>query len=376
MRALLNAVALAVLAFYLVLLVPAFLYFVNPSLEGRNHWRVAADSITYLGVASAIENGSEITRFISVTQNLMMPTYQAIILGSNTNIALFNVALFLLSLFILVRTFKEMKLYIFLPLVLLTPLTFAGLLTLNKEIFVFFSAVLFLNWLVTRNKFVFLFLALFSLVLRWEQAFIIVSFAILLKLPICPKKVFILLVVVMSAVFPIVHSALNVPEYVRSELIMKLNFLQDKGLFFLIFIPKLLIALTSQLVRWWPPLFEENRIYDLQNGFFVTANQLCMTGLAIWVWRKDLWRIHNKLVYFVVIHVLVLCAAPLNQPRYYYMLYIVVAAFVATPELQTDAPVTTAVTVERLYQRVGRFLMVEKLSSYRILRRCPQNHNW
>jgi hypothetical protein len=356
-----NKTALVGLALYLSLSAVAFYGFVNPSLNGWNKWRVGADSATYVRVAEQIHHSDDLIPLLGFAQNLILPALVAVLLKTTLNIAIFNISLFLFSVYIIAKTLPGFKQYIFLPFVLLAPTTFSALLTLNKEIFVLFSAVLLLRWLTNGSRGLLLFLIALSLVLRWEQAMVILLFAVVRRLNWSPKRVFWLLLFGISCLFPLIHRTIPLPPNLKvsSGVIEVMNKMQDQGLYFLLFIPKLITALASQLFRWWIPLFDKERFLDLQTGVFVIGNQFCMVALAVFVWRKGLWRLSNKVVYFVIIYIVLFCSAPLNSPRYLYMVYIVVAGFASSPSLQSKWMAIPDPKPNSLVQRFRRYLLLE-----------------
>ena len=363
-----NKTAFAGLVFYLCLASAAFYGFVDDSLQGWNRWRVGADSSTYVSVAEQVHDADDLVPLLGFAQNLILPVIVAVSLKSTLNIALFNIVIFLFSIYLLGKTLPDFKFYVFLPFALLAPTTFSALLTLNKEIFTLLSAVLVLRWLVTGSRLLLVLLIMLSLVLRWEQAMVIALFAVIRILNWPPKRVFWMLLLGISVLFPLAHSAITLPPNLKvsSGLIEEMNKLQDRGLYFLLFVPKLVTALTSQIFRWWIPLLDRERFFDLQTGLFVIGNQLCMVGLAIFAWKKKLWRLKNRIVYFAVVYLVVFCSAPLNSPRYLYMIYIVVAGYASSSLLQSNDLRSMAPEISKKHSVVRwaqRFFLLDKYTS-------------
>jgi hypothetical protein len=248
------------------------------------------------------------------------------------------VLVFLGSLILLAKTFPDFKWYVFLPLMLAAPTTYQALLTLNKEIFVFSCAVGMARWFKTGSALLVGSVILLSLLLRWEQALVIVCFLVLLKLNVTPKRAAIFMIVGISVLYPSAIAFVDLPEDVKgstsSEFYAKLNILQDHGLYFALLLPKAIISLLSQVIRFWVPFLDLERLHDLPTGVFVLFDQLCMCWVVIVTIRGRLWRASNPLMYFALVFCVIYFAAPENSPRYLYMLYVLMSALLSSSELQ------------------------------------------
>jgi hypothetical protein len=186
----LNGIAFWGLSIYLVLAFVSFFTFVEPSLNGPNGWRVYADSDVYMEVANYIRNQGGIASavaLLSLARNLILPAIVVLTLGTAAHIAIFNVAVFLAALGILAQTFPRFKWHVFLPIILVSPTTYQALLTTNKEIFVFLSAVFIARWFQTRSMTLMYLLILLSAALRWEQALVVLFFLIFIRKKISPR---------------------------------------------------------------------------------------------------------------------------------------------------------------------------------------------
>jgi hypothetical protein len=340
-RAALNSIAFCGLAVYLLLAAISFFTFVKPSLNGTNEWRVYADSLVYMDVGDSMRtNGAsvEAVALMSPARNLTVPGFVAFALQTPANIAIFNVMVFIAALLLLERTFSTFKWYVFLPIVLASPTTYEALLTLNKEIFVFFGAVVLSRWFKSRSAILMTLLILLSLVLRWEQAFVILFFLILLRLKIPPKGAATAMIIVISAAYPFAMASVDVGGDVKqnssSALFAQLNVLQGYGLFFAVLVPKMIIALLSQVVRFWSPFVDQERLHDLPTGLFVLVDQICMCLVIVASLCRRLWVADNPVVYFIVVYCLIFLAAPENSPRYLYMLFVIIALLLSSNELQ------------------------------------------
>jgi len=338
----LTAIAFCMLAVYLVLATVSFSAFVEPSLNGAIDWRVYADSRIYMDTANSIRlqgGGTALIALVSLARNVIVPSFLAVWLQTEANVAVFNLVMFFAALVLLARTFSLFKWHIFLPIVLVSPTTYEALLTLNKEIFVFSCAVVMARWFKTRSTILMVCLILFSAALRWEQALAIFCFSILLRLKISPKRAATAMIVGISLIYPFAIASVNTgsdaKESSSSAFFAQINVLQSYGLYFLLLVPKLIIALLSHVVQFWTLFANRQRLHDLPTGVFVLIDQLCMCFVIAISLSKKLWVTENPVVYFIMVYCLIFIAAPENSPRYLYMLFVLMAVVLSSPELQS-----------------------------------------
>lgn len=319
----LDALAVFALALYLLFTFVLFLSWVEPSLRGTGPWRIGADSGTYQDIANVFSDDSVL---LSPTQNLLGPVLLAMWLKTSFSIALFNTGLLVVSLLMLRRT----RWWAFLFWVLWNPLTFSALTTLNKEIFALLSAVSFGRWLQHR-RWTWLCIALLSSCFtRWEQFVVILLFLFMLRIKHRGYAVLSLLTVLSAACY--LGGRFLVSDYPienQSAVTDALTWASLRGFYFLVFPIRLLVALTSQVMQFWVPFLDTRRFYDMQTGMFLLGNQLCMCLMLFLLWLKGLLTLANDAFYFLAIFAVTYCAAPLNQPRYFYFCYIFAAMMLA-----------------------------------------------
>jgi hypothetical protein len=341
-RTALNGIAFCMLALYLVLGSISFVTFVEPSLNGTNGWRAYGDSDVYMDEANAMRDSgieNEVMVGISLSQNFIVPATVGALLQTWTRVAICNIVIFIFSLVVLARTFAHIKWYVFLPIILASTYTYQALFTLNKEIFVFFSAIIMARWFMTRSPRLIIMLILFSMALRWEQAFIILFYLLIQWLRIPLKRAMILLIVGISVAIPFAMASVGLQTDVTKEsssaLFANINLIESYGLYFVILTPKIAITLLSGVVQFWKPFVDPARLHDLNNGLFVIIDQICLCSVVIVTWRKRLWLKENPVIYFVLIYVLIDFAAPVNAARYLYLIYVLMATVLSSHELQS-----------------------------------------
>ena len=339
---LLDAAAVCALAIYLIACALTFDSWVEPTLRGSSEWRIAADSTVYMGVADHIRergSGGAIVGLLALSRNLILPALVAVALKTDERIAVFNIVIFFVALYALARTFPQFRWYVFLPIVLASPTTYEALLTLNKELFVFLCAAVMARWFQTKSSILMIGLLLLSMALRWEQALVIICFSVLLSMKVRPVHAAVLMIIGISIAYPFAIPSVDVGADVTksssSAFYAEINALQSYGLYFILLVPKAIIALLSHVVRFWTLFADPARLHDLPTGLFVLVDQLCMCFVIVAAWRKKLWKLENPVVYFVLVYCVIFFAAPENSPRYLYMLFVLMTALLASPELQS-----------------------------------------
>lgn len=340
----LNAAAFCGLALYLTLAAASFTAFFEPSLKGASEWRLYDDSLVYRDTAQYIgENGSgkAVAALMSLAANLILPALVALVFKSNISIAIFNLLVFSAALFLLARSFSSFKWYIFLPLVMASPNTLQGILTLNKEIFAFLSAVMLARWFKTRSVALLACLIALSCALRWEQALAIVCFWAFARFRVPARRAAVILIIGISALYPFAIKSVGLTfdptQFSSSAFFASINALQGYGLYFLLFLPKLVIALSSQIVRFWKPFLDPQRLHDMSSGVFVILDQLCLCTVAIASCFSKIWKWDSAITYALVVYLVIFLAAPENSPRYLYMIFVLTAIALSAPQLK-DLP--------------------------------------
>lgn len=319
-----------------------FRAFVEPSLNGLTQWRAYGDSDVYMSTAEFIrnqDNGAAILALLSVTRSVVLPALVALLFSTPSDIVIFNLFLFLFALYLLGKTYPDLKWWVFLPVILLSGTTYESIFTLNKEIFVFLSTVLLLRWFKTHSLTLLLAILIISAALRWEQALVVALFWIVFRTRASPRLAVIVLIAGVTITYPLainwVMIDLPVQEQDKSSsaLYALLNQGQSYGLYPFVFWFKFAIALTSQVIRFWQPFTDPQRIHDLNNGLYVMLDQICLSSVLIMLSRKRHLSMRSPVMLFSSLYLVVFLAAPMNQPRYLYMLLIMVAVFLSSTDL-------------------------------------------
>jgi hypothetical protein len=235
-----------------------FFVYVLPSLNDKNDLRLWADSVYYMELAQSKLEGNEIeSNFFSVTSILILLRNNPVL------ILIFNLVSFLIAYVTTVKSFNIDK-TVFLLWMFINPMFTIGLLTPSKEILAF-VAVLNLNCFIKSKKNIYVILAsLFAICARSQSFFVLILFIFLTsKLYYFNKRRIITIIVfilTLSFSYPyisnyIIGEDINyaVDYYFEtsssSGLALYLYELQNKGLFFVSLIPKLMLNLVGNIPK-------------------------------------------------------------------------------------------------------------------------------
>lgn len=349
-QVLVVAYSLGALLFYQFVIVPA---------QQLYEIRFGADSDTYISYAESLDYES----LISVSANYFGPVILLRLLQNNLFlVAILNCIVFV-SIYFLIQKYYNLNYTKFSLLLLINPMLFMSLATLNKEIFGMASVVLTLCFIKSGKKRLLFSSLIFAIFTRWQQVLVILTFlAIISRLNPFKKRIsaILFLIFFVSVVYPsqasFLSSAAN--ETATFELQQEklfgilpvLNQLQDNYLFFIAFIPKTLINFFGNVFRPLDLLTQRIEVdtSDIYNSYIVTGQQACMVLLVFtggyeffkkavragninrWDNRKKISakfteKINDELLYCIVYCILFSLGAFI-QYRYFFPIYIMLCA--------------------------------------------------
>ncbi len=319
-----------------------FIFYVLPALNDKNDLRLWADSTHYMDLAQSKLEGYEIeSNFFSVTSIL-------ILLNNNlVFVVAFNLASLLAVYVTIVRHFNLNRI-VFLFWLFINPMFTISLLTPNKEILAF-VAVLNLNCFIKSKKYIYaIFAGLFGICARSQQFFVLILFIFLTSdlyfLKRRPGLTLVVFILLMSFSYPyisnyIIGEDINyaVGYYFEtssnSGLALALYELQNKGLFFITFIPKLMLNLIGNIPKIEDcfSLIKEDGKYDVYNTWITIGHQLCLLAMFITACASKKFKIDfsDKFTYYTCIHMIFFSITPFIQPRYIFPIYATFAIKIA-----------------------------------------------
>ena len=308
-----------------------FLLMVIPALDGRSEIEVYADSETYEKrylENTDIEGGEVQLSMNYVGPLLILNTFS----GNRYLIFLFNSLILILSIKIIKRSglVFDNKYFWFL---MLSPLTFISLVSVNKEIISLFVVAILVLWVSRRWLWCLLLALVVSYAVRWQLTMyiVVVAFAFFVKDYLKFNKNFVLFCLLFSVsicyyTFIDVFSAVtavafhNVEEVGKSGIYTKLNQLQGSSHlgYMFAFIPKVL-QLNFGLISRYENFFDVTGAHN--NIVMFLHSVVSFVLLCNLILFRD--RRYSNNIYFVLfIYLIIFALSPIFSPRYFYPAYI------------------------------------------------------
>lgn len=315
-----------------------FLYFVGiDALEGRNEFEFFADSESYHEAAAA---GLPLTQTIAIGGNLLGPLLILRLTGSNyylvmlANLVLMYIAVRIMSESLGVNPFK------LLMVLLLNPMTLSSLMSVNKEIISIVVLALVIRSFKSRSMLALVLALPLSLMVRWQLTLFVFAMLGVVSAwnPLRPHRwltyiaSLLLLSIVyikMAQIFEGIQENFDsgVAEYEGSGFFEFLVRLQGQGLYWLVFpikVAHLLFGLGVRFDRLINPVVFYNDVFQVLHS---TATLLMFFALL----RSGRARLSNDLVYISAIYVLVFAMTPIYASRYFYLVYVLWALAILSP---------------------------------------------
>jgi hypothetical protein len=324
---------------YTVVCVIVYFWFVQPSITGDTTIRIGADSDKYW---DAVQIGQErggfsLSDLIKLEGNLLGPVTIGLLFKGGFGVLCFNFLLFYISLKV-AFSIDGMDKAAFGFLMLANAELLPALVTLNKEIFGIFAAVVSAKYIYSarRSKLLAAFVVFVSLLARWEQAGIFIIF-LLFNQPPCrgrPKFALISLVAGLSIIYPLLFSLFGVDPNIFSYilegagLILKLDAIQAAYGFPLVLPVKALMLLAGKLIQPWiffTGEFTRVGFNDVQQQI---SQPLGCAAILI-VFAKAVltgkMRVDRPIALLSTITLIIAAVAPFIQPRYAYPIYVLLS---------------------------------------------------
>lgn len=330
-----------VLVLYFFVASFVFIYFVLPVfLYGKEEViRLWADSLTYQKIATGeIYSG---TSSITFDYNLFGPQLILKLLQNNPVLVfIFNYIIFVTSFQMLRKNFNvnSGKLLLFL---LLSPVLFSGLLTVNKEIISMLCIALLLMYYKKNNFLYFLLSLAISIMVRWQfTLFVIVFFIISSKINILRRKrilVALCILSLLSIFYPLflpifehidtdarVAAELNLDE-TRGSFAFLLGIQRHMGGYVLVMIPKALHLIFGSITRVDLLLNPK----DFYNAYITYIQSVVFGVLTITVLLTKKITLNDGIIYMALIYLMIFCLTPIYMPRYIFPIYILVSVILS-----------------------------------------------
>jgi hypothetical protein len=328
---------------YLAFCFFCFFYFELPRLNHDNFIRFGADSPTYW---DAVEYRSQHTNtgsvLVSFTGNLLGPVLIGMVFRTGFAVACFNIALFFFAVQV-ACTIPGVNRYRLLFFLAMCSETCAALVTLNKEIMVLVSALLFAKYITSRKRSFILLGIVFvaSVFARWEQIAILLLYLFVSKrgsgFERRPWRALGFVLAFLTVLYPLIvrlpGSAIGAfTQYAKgANTIAKLNTVQSDFGFPLVVVPKMILDVFGELLRPLTFLGEYSLLgyADIHSIFIIPLFSISLITLLVMAYRRGLLNPHRPIAMLIIIYMMVTAVTPFVQPRYNYFVYVMLCVELA-----------------------------------------------
>jgi len=234
-------------------------------------------------------------------------------------------------------------------LIAINPMIFISIILVNKEMFGLFSMAMLACYLESKKTIFLIFSFPFAIMTRWQEVLVMVVYFVLVSglNPLRRNRTLtlIVMIVLISLVYPLFLSSIF-GDIVYNEtlerqlsttfgIIQILNELQDKFLFIVALLPKMLSNLFGNVFRikdyiWSPDLIDT---YDIYNSFIVLGHQFAMLTVISLLFIKKKISMHSDLIYFSSIYLILFSISIMVQYRYIFPIYILLCIELAKKRL-------------------------------------------
>lgn len=335
---------LLILTAYLLFSFVFYIYVTEPAMNGATDFRVWADAEMYEVAADVYDDMSDL---INVAANRFGPVMIVNLLHNNYfYIYLFNCLILLVSIYLIasVGNINSSKLLFYL---LINPMLFISLMTVNKEILSLLFIALLLSYL-HNSKTIYLLLCLItSFFVRWQLTIFLLIYLVLisplLKINTNRVKVLSIFIICISALYILASEQLQIVldaadifadmDTSGSGLFMRLNEIQSKFGYVFVIIPKILQNLFGSITRI-STIFDWS---DFYNNFIVVWQSVLFVVITLLLAIKKKIDIHNDTFYLAVVYCVLFSIAPFVQTRYFFIVYIAFAVLLSEKHTKTES---------------------------------------
>lgn len=323
---------------YFLASLAAFLLVALPVLHGEMHLQFYADTPTYERLARTMPLSFGL---IQVTTNLFGPVLILKALGGDRFLVyLLNLACLTAAFAIVVRTFPVNRLQ-FLFYLMLSPLMFTSLLSINKEIIAVLAIAFFASYYRSGQPWQLAVGLVASFLVRWQMTLFMLVFMGVAS-PINPLRRRRLASVTLLTLAISVTYVQNLDTFQRLDQVASIGaqeYTEGSGLYgqfiavqnnygyFLVFIPKTLHQMVGLLTRADKVTLTDIEIFyhDIIMFFHSVA---ALVLLVVAGWRQRI-RLDLDPIYIAVVYAAVFALSPIFSPRYFLPIYVLLAIAVA-----------------------------------------------
>lgn len=335
------------------LLMAIYLLVAQPALEGELNFKFYSDSLVYEDAWDILRSREVFWgESVGLLYNYLGPfVVLSLTGGSRTAVFLVNILVFFVGFRLLVKTERVPSLPLF-ALLALNPILLASLFSVNKEIMLFGGFAMLIAYWRGRGRRYFVAALLFAVLVRWQFALFVILVALVKQLrPLkSPQRQMVILTAVLLALSLVYQQLYFVFEilHVRQTLMgaesgdgiyLRLSALQERGLYFLVFLPKALQLLVGEAFAGEPfslagESFFNNAIRHFHSWFNV------MVLVSVIGFRKVSWS--DPRLFLIILYTVVFVLTPVYEVRYLFPVSVVLSLM-----LLSDRPASRPVVPPR-----------------------------
>lgn len=327
-----------ILFFYFALAIAFFFVMGDAMLDGESNIQFFADSSTYEQAAIDLK-GLTSLELVILNPNYFGPiTILDLMNGSRWGVLTLNLTIFTLSISFINKA-VPLNRNLFIILMILNPMTFSSLLSINKEIFSLLTVALLIYGINKRSLPALIACAVASFLVRWQLSLFVIVFLGLIS-PFNPlrHRLFLTFLISITTVSILYYLALpsmlshtnevaelGAENWEGTGLWGKFLDVQNSGGYFLVFIPKLLQAMFGILVYI-------NKILnppEFYNYVVVMLHSLVTLFVLVYAFIQGKLKLTNNAFYMAMIYSLVFGLTPIYAPRYFYPVFVLLCILVA-----------------------------------------------
>ena len=322
---------------FIILLLTVYFQFVSKSLDRKLQIQLYSDTLTY---EKYVKENPQINWFslISFNGNYLGPVLIFKMLGQNRIVlVLFNILIVFNFIYSTRKLFSVNKIKLLL-LLCINPVIAFSILSLNKEMLILLFLPFFLKYVKNKTVIYFILSLFLSLLVRWQLSLFFITYTLMTSWFNPWRKdrfaSIVILILAISILYPIFSSryfssVVNISLESRgldegSGIFITMNEMQNKGLYFLVFVPKVLHLLFGLLLRIRNILIFD----DFWNNVVVTGQSIPFLYLFINLFIKVKTKkinLSNEFYFLTVIFFIVFALTPIYAPRYFLPAYIILS---------------------------------------------------
>lgn len=327
-----------ILFFYFVLVIIFFFIMGDAMLNEETSVQFFADSTTYEKEAIELKELTPL-ELIAHNPNYFGPiTILNMMNGSRWGVLIMNLFVFTLSLSLICKA-VSLNRTLFVILLIINPMTFSSLLSINKEIFSLLTIALLIYGINRHNATALLVCLAVSFLVRWQLSLFVFAFLGLIS-PLNPLRnrrllTFLISIIIVSALYYVIGSAVfsnaievgsaGGEQWEGTGLWGMLLDVQNSGGYFIIFPLKVLHSMFGILV-YIKNLIDPPEFY---NYVVVMLHSLTMLFVLAYAFIKKRLDFGNKIFYIIMVYLLLFGITPIYAPRYFYPVFVLLCVLVA-----------------------------------------------